>query len=194
MALSLPLRKEPAARLRADRDKLTTRRPDLVSQLDAEKATASSLTDDLHTALISGNVSRSEIAAKEARLADAERRVSGLTSALAALDIKIVEAQSALDELLASEAAEQAVADLSRGRQEYAAKLNAFLDAAAEFLPAVAKLGEHAFVARELAGLARSIGVEVPIAARRLEGELDYIADMIKRERPAQFVKVDRAA
>ncbi|UVO34681.1 hypothetical protein KUL72_24850 [Bradyrhizobium arachidis] len=186
-------KKEPVAvRMRADISKLNDHRIDIVAQLDEAKALALALTEEYATLI--GDAPADDVAKVEGKLGEAERRISTLNARLAVLQRKIADAQSDLDEHLAGEAAEKAATALNQDHQEFTAKLSVFLDAAAELMPAAAKLGKHVFTARELEGLARSIGAEVPTAARRLADEVHYTIELIKRERPAKFVKVECAA
>ncbi|MDN4982372.1 hypothetical protein QY049_03930 [Bradyrhizobium sp. WYCCWR 13022] len=154
---------------------------------------ASAASDDLLAAHEDG-VPIAAIAKMEDRLAITERRISSLKSAIADHDRKLTDAQAELDEHLAHEAAERAAAELERDHAAFATKLNALVTDANELLPLATKLRATMFTASEIENLARAIGAEVPTAARRLADEVRYTVELIKRERPAKFVKVDRAA
>lgn len=161
-------KREPAdIRMRAEITTMHTRKADLASQLDETTASATAESDDLLAAHKKGDVSSATITKMEDRLALTERRISSLKSAIADIDRKITDAEAELAEHLASEAAEKAATALNHDHQVFTAKLSVFLDAAAELMPAAAKLGEHVFTAQELAGLARSM---VPKSRPQLAG------------------------
>jgi len=184
--------KEPAARLRADLDKLNGHRTDITSQLDEAKASALALTEQ-YAALI-GDASNDEVAKVEGSLSDTERRVAALNARLSVLQRKITETQAELDEHLANEAANRAAADLDRDHAEFAIKLAALVVAAEALLPVATKIGERVTSGKEIEALARAIVAQLPPAARRIEDETRWTCGLIVRERPSRLVKVEHAA
>jgi chromosome segregation ATPase len=173
--------KEPAARLRADLDSKHARRADLSKQHDDEKAAAAVHTATLHEALI-GSASPERVAEAENSLANAERRVRALASALAALDAQLAEGEAELANMLRKQAAQQAADQLCVDHEVFSEKLAVFMKAAAELVPAAARVGERITTAKELEGLARTIVSEVPAAERRLVDEVRWTADLIIRQ------------
>ncbi|MCG2668753.1 hypothetical protein ACFPFP_17520 [Bradyrhizobium sp. GCM10023182] len=176
------------ARMQADPETLRARRNDLQSQHDEATSAVTSLTEALHAALI-GDAPRDEAEQVEARLADAERRASALGSAIAALDTTIAEVEEQIVDAERRRVAQEQADALDVAFAEFAAKMDAFAQAASELAPVAERLSEKLLSAKRLAVIARATATEFPIAKNGLADEARYTKEMILQrgsERPAR--------
>jgi hypothetical protein len=154
--------------LAADLRKLAARRDDLTSQLATQNSALAAHQAALQQGLIDG-APDATIAKAESSASDASRRISAISAAIATIDSQLAAVKSQHDELISRELGNRLADEREADYRSAEKKLRTLMAALVDATPAMERIADIAFIARQVSDVTRTLPADIEAALRAIE-------------------------
>jgi hypothetical protein len=154
--------------------KLRARRDVRVQQLASAEAAIVERRNTYRKLLVSEDASDDALTKARAAVSDAELHARAIADAVAEIDAEIVKADAAIAEQVRRQAAERSAAEHRQNHKAFVTDEAAFVAHARKLVQSAERVSPISWAAREIMELARIVANEVPVAAQRVAGDIEW--------------------